>query len=254
MIPAELSATPVYLGGRPCLLVLVHDMRDHRLAQLGLAVSKIGHDLRNILSTAQLLSERLGSSQDPETRRFAPRLVNSIDRAIALCVDTLRHGRADTPAPRWETCDLRPLVEDVAATADLGEAATVNWRNAVAEGFSVRADPDHLARILLNLIRNARRALEENGGGQIGVGAERRDGAVRIEVADTGPGIPEAIRGRLFEPFANFGRPDSTGLGLVIARELMRAQGGDITLAKSDHTGTVFCLELPDHVAGGGVG
>jgi PAS domain S-box-containing protein len=251
LIPAQLSATPVYYDGRPCLLVLVHDMRDHRLAKLGLAVSKIGHDLRNILATTQLLSDRLADSQDPETRRIAPRLVQSVDRAIALCAETLKHGRADAPPPRYDTCELRPLVDDVAVTANLGEAPAVAWHNGVPANFKLRVDPDHLFRVLLNLVRNARQVLEGADGGEIRVSAARHNGTVHIDVADTGPGVPDAVRARLFEPFANFGRPDSTGLGLVIARELMRAQDGDVVLAKSDHTGTIFRLEVPDWPAEG---
>jgi signal transduction histidine kinase len=137
-------------------------------------------------------------------------------------------------------------VDDVAATAHVGEATTVAWRNDVPADFAFRADPDHVFRVLLNLVRNARQALETAGGGEIRVGAARLRSTVRIDVADTGPGIPRAVRDRLFEPFANFGRPDSTGLGLVIARDLMRALGGNIVLARSSRAGTIFRLEFLD--------
>lgn len=245
LIPAEFSATAVVYDGRPCLLVLVHDMREHRLAELGLAVSKIGHDLRNILATTQLLSDRLAPSRDPEIRHIAPRIVKSIDRAIALCAETLAHGRARQPPPRYSTCALRPLVEDVATTASVGPDPGVAWHNEVPTDFALRVDPDQLFRVLLNLVRNARKALEGERGGEIRVLAARERDTVSIDIADTGPGIPEAVRERMFEPFASYGRPDSTGLGLVIARELMRGHGGDLHLLSSGSRGTVFRLELP---------
>ena len=244
LIPAELSATAVVYDGRPCMLVLVHDMREHRLATLGLAVSKIGHDLRNILATTQLLTDRLAASRDPEIQRISLRLNDSIDRAIQLCAETLSHGRATSPEPRYRICELRPLVEDVAATA--GETGA-SWRNEIPPGFTLRADPDQLFRALLNLVRNARQAIETVDGGEIRVTAARMGKGVRIDVADTGPGLPAAARERLFQPFASVGRARGTGLGLLIARELAHGHHGDLLLVKSDSSGTTFRLQLPDH-------
>ena len=243
LIPAELSATAVQYDGRPCMLVLVHDMREHRLAKLGLAVSKIGHDLRNILATTQLLTDRVAESRDPEIQRISPRLIDSIDRAIQLCTETLSHGKAISPKPRYRTFELRPLTEDVAATA--GKTGIV-WRNDVPADFVLRADPDQLFRALLNLVRNARQAIEAGGRGEIRITAARSRQRVRIEVADTGPGLSPAARERLFQPFATVGRAQGTGLGLLIARELVRGHGGDLMLVKSDQHGTIFRLEMAD--------
>lgn len=242
LIPAELSATAVVHDGRPCMLVLVHDMREHRLAKLGLAVSKIGHDLRNILAATQLLTDRVAESRDPEIQRISPRLIESIDRAIQLCTQTLTQGRATSPKPRLTTFELRPLVQDVAATA--GETGA-GWHNDVPADLTLHADPDHLFRALLNLVRNARQAIEVEGQGEIRLTATRSGEGVRIEIADTGPGLPAAARECLFEPFGSVGRAQGTGLGLMIARELVRGHGGDLVLVKSDGGGTTFRLELP---------
>lgn len=245
LIPVQMSATVLVYEGRSSLLLLVQDMRDHRLAEIGLAVSKISHDLRGILATAVLLADRMTDSVDPECRRIGPRLISSIDRAVALCTETLARGRATTPPPSYAACKLRPLAEEVAAIANVAGAGNVAWRNEIPREFVLTADPDHLFRALLNIVRNAREALERKGGGEIRLSALRDGDSVKIDIADTGPGIPPELRERLFQPFAGFGRPDSTGLGLTIARELMRGHGGDVMLHKTGPEGAVFRVELP---------
>ena len=243
-IPAELSATAIEFGGRSCMLVLAHDMREHRLAALGTAVAKINHDLRNILATAQLVSDRLARSADPEVQRITPTLIRAIDRAIALCTQTLTFGRAEELQPDRAVFALRELVDDVGASVGLPADGRITWRNEVEEGLEVNADRDQLFRVLFNLGRNAAQAIA--GEGDIRISAARGEGTVVIEVADTGPGLSQAAREQLFQPFAGSARAGGTGLGLAIARDVMRTHGGDIALVKSDASGTVFRLELPD--------
>ncbi len=214
-----------------------------RLAALGAAVSKINHDLRNILSSAVLVSDRLAHSDDPEVRRQTPALTAAIDRAVALCEDTLHFVRVGEPEPRREPVDVAGLVEDVGAALALPGDGEVVWRNEVDEGFTVTADRDQIFRVLLNLGRNAVEAIE--GPGEVRVCARRTAGTAAIEVADTGPGLSQEARVHLFEPFAGSTRSGGSGLGLAIAREIMQAHGGEVRLAKSDHSGTVFRLEFP---------
>lgn len=214
-----------------------------RLAQLGIAVSKISHDLRNMLASAQLVSDRLEASEDPTVRQVAPRLVGSIDRAITLCAQTLRFGKAEERAPEPEHFMLRDFVEDVAAGLALPDDAGIRWHNAVPADLSVHADGEHLYRILNNLIRNAAQAM--SNGGDIRIAAAVSGGTTVIEVADNGCGLSAEAQGHLFEPFRG-GRSGGTGLGLAIARELARAHGGDIELARTGPLGTTFRIVLPD--------
>ncbi len=213
------------------------------LAALGAAVGKINHDLRNLLSTAVLVSDRLRHSDDPEVKRQAPALTTAIDRAVALCEDTLEFARARAPELRRERLDLSALVDDVGRVLALSADGDVSWRNEVAEGFAVTADRDQLFRVLFNLGRNAVEAVNRHG--EIRVTARRDAGAAVIEIADTGPGLSSRAREHLFEPFAGSTRPGGTGLGLPIAREVMHAHGGGIRLEKSDEHGTTFRLDLP---------
>lgn len=214
-----------------------------RLAALGEAVAKINHDLRNMLATAHLLSDRLAASGDPEVRRITPTLISTIDRAVALCAQTLEYGRAEEPAPRRSRFRLAELVDDVALHVGLPADGRIAWRNEVAPGLEADADRDQLFRVLLNLGRNAVQALER--GGEVRVSAERVDGRLVIELADDGPGLPPKARERLFQPFAGSARPGGAGLGLAIAWELARAHDGELSLKRSDGKGSVFRLELP---------
>ncbi len=222
----------------------------NRLAALGLAVSKINHDLRNILSSAQLISDRLGGVQDPLVQRMAPKLVNSLDRAIRLCTDTLKFGRAKEAAPERDIHQLKPLVEEVGESLGLSDTSAFNWRIDMPNNLEVDADRDQLYRILSNLCRNALQAVETQYGGsnpEILVAASRTGAVVAIEVHDTGPGVAEKARAHLFEPFQGSARKGGTGLGLAIAAELVQAHGGEIVLGE-ERVGTTFRITMPDRV------
>ena len=214
-----------------------------RLAALGGAVSKINHDLRNLLANAMLLSDRLEQSQDPEVRHVTPRLVESLDRAARLCAETLNFARAEVAAPKKTRFALAPLLDEVGLAVLGPEQGGARWRNDVRAEVLVYADRDQLFRVLMNLGRNAAQALAD--GGLISAGAWQAGDDLTIELADTGKGIPNAARAHLFEAFSGSARPGGTGLGLPIAREIMRAHGGDIELVQTGAEGTVFRLTLP---------
>lgn len=213
-----------------------------RLAALGAAVSRIHHDLKNILASAVLLSERLDASSDPAVRSVAPRLVEAMERAARLCAETLSFARSRPSQPRTRRVNLRELVEDVLGG---NGAESIAQRNDVPPEIELVADPDQLYRLLLNIVRNARQALGDEPG-EIAVMARTTSAGVELEIADTGPGVPSLVQERLFEPFSGSGKADGTGLGLAIARELARAHGGDISILETSPLGTTFQLKLPE--------
>lgn len=218
-----------------------------RLAQLGAAVAKVSHDLRNILTTAQLFADRLEASRDPMIQRAAPKLVGAIERAVNLCEGTLAFGRAEEPPPRLERFALAPVVADIVDGERLAAgAAEIAFREDIPAGFVLRADREQLARVLLNLVRNARQALgPAHGGGEIGIAATEDDGAWTIAVTDTGPGLPQAARENLFAAFRGGVRKGGSGLGLAIAAELVRGHGGRLELRESGPSGTGFTVTIP---------
>jgi signal transduction histidine kinase len=219
-----------------------------RLAALGEAVAKINHDLKNMLTSAQIASERLAALKDPRVSQALPRLERALDRAVKLASGVLTYGRTQEAAPEPKAVDLAAAAEAAAEEARLAEGH-VKLVSHIRAGGQVNADPDQLHRILANLLRNAREAIQHQEGrrarGRIAVGLVRgRDFSI-VRVADNGPGVPERVRERLFQPFAGSGRPDSAGLGLAIARELAQAHGGDLALTLTGPKGSTFELRLP---------
>ncbi|AYF00089.1 sensor histidine kinase [Paracoccus yeei] len=229
-----------------------------RLAQLGQAVARISHDLRNILTTAQIFADRLETSADPAVRRAAPKLVNSISRAVNLCETTLAFGKAEEPAPSLSRFNLAALVAEVVEAEALAAegaaqdgAAPIEFLTDVPPGLMVRADRDQMFRVLSNLVRNARQAIEATRRpGTIEIGAGEDEAEWFIRVGDTGPGLPKKARDYLFQPFSGGSRKGGTGLGLAIAADLVRNHGGRLDLLRSDEEGTQFCLRLPRDLAG----
>ncbi len=221
-----------------------------RLAALGLAVSKINHDLRNLLASAQLFSDQLSTLPDPKVQRFAPKLMRALERAIAFCQSTLSYGAVQEPPPERKTIEVEPLIEEVHEALGLGLDVPIRWIVAVERGLTVDADHDQLFRVLVNLARNAVQALETRGArdpasDQIRIIGRRDGGVVVIEVSDTGPGVPERAQAHMFQAFQGAVRAGGTGLGLAIAAELIRAHGGEIRLVPGT-IGAMFSITIPD--------
>ncbi|QBX35482.1 HAMP domain-containing histidine kinase [Paracoccus liaowanqingii] len=225
-----------------------------RMAQLGQAVAKISHDLRNILTTAQIFADRLEDSADPAVRRAAPKLVKSITRAVNLCETTLAFGKAEEPAPTLSRFPLATLATEVIEAETLaGEAAgQVEFLTDIPPSLTIRADRDQLYRVLANLSRNARQAIEATGQpGTIEIGAGETEDDWWIKVCDSGPGLPDRAREYLFKPFTGSTRRGGTGLGLTIADDLVRGHGGRLDLLRSDDEGSQFCIHIPRGLAMG---
>jgi signal transduction histidine kinase len=219
-----------------------------RLAALGEAVAKINHEMRNMLTTAQLASERLAASPDPVVARTLPSLERALERAVRLAANVLAFGRSEEPPPVPQTTPLRAALETAAEDAQLAEDR-VRFTTAIAEADQVLADPDQLHRILVNLMRNAREAIDgapaRSGGGTVNASLTVSGGVSVIRLADDGPGLPERAQDNLFQPFRGSARRGGAGLGLAISRELAQAHGGVLMLVETGPAGTVFDLRLP---------
>jgi signal transduction histidine kinase len=223
-----------------------------RLAALGEAVARINHDLRNMLTSAQMASERLADSADPVVAKTLPRLERALGRASGLARNVLEYGKSEEPPPQKRKVGLAPAVTVAAEDAGL-EARGVRLERRIPPRFSVSADPDQLHRILVNLMRNARQAIEADparapdrrGRGVVQVSVDSDDGACLVRIADDGPGIPPRLAERLFDPFVSSKASEGTGLGLAISRELALNHGGELRLIESSARGATFELRLP---------
>ena len=218
-----------------------------RLAQLGGAVAKVSHDLRNILTSAQLFTDRIEGSDDPLVKRMAPKLVGSITRAVNLCETTLAFGRVDEPAPALTRVNLARIVSDVFDSERLAAGDDdISFAEDIPVGMTLRADGEQLYRAIFNLVRNARQAITATGkAGEISIKGFEDDNAWWIVVSDTGPGLPPKAKEFLFQPFQGGARKGGSGLGLVIAADLVRGHGGRLDLASTGVDGTVFKMQLP---------
>ena len=217
-----------------------------RLAALGEAVAKINHDLRNMLTSAQVVAERLQGSGDPRVAQALPRLERALDRAVRLAQNVMAYGKSEEPPPQLSAVSLRPAAVSAGEDAGLSPAGVALVVAAPAD-LQVQADPEQLDRILVNIFKNAREAIEATGrtAGEVRLDAETSPAGALIHIRDDGPGVPERLRMRLFQPFAGSGRPGGAGLGLAIARELARAHGGELTLEETGTEGSRFVLRLP---------
>jgi len=233
---------------------LAHELTQRkRLAELGMAVARINHDLRNILSAAQLISDRLAMIPDPQAQRLAPRLVATLDRAIKFCQATLTYGAGSEQPPERQRFDLNKMVQEVVETARAEHGEAIDYHVDIPPRFEAYADPSHIMRVLENLSRNAAQALLANGAvagrpKAIRFAAIRTDGVALIEISDTGPGFRPDQKDRIFEPFHKSTSEAGTGLGLSIAADLVNRNGGCIELAplKADdfYCGARFLIKL----------
>jgi signal transduction histidine kinase len=219
-----------------------------RLAALGEAVAKINHDLRNMLTSAQIASERLAMLGDPRVSQALPRLERALDRAVTLASDVLNYGKSQEATPQQVPTPVLAALEAAAEDAGLGEGGVTLLAAGVPAQAQVMADPEQLHRILLNLLRNAREAIEAAGSagqGRVWAELERRGDMSVIHLRDSGPGLPEKAVQRLFQPFAGSGRAGGAGLGLAISRELAVGHRGDLELEANGPQGASFALTLP---------
>lgn len=220
------------------------------LADLGLAVSKINHDMRNVLAAAQLMSDRLSDASDPVVQRIVPKLVRTLDRAIGYTSAVLSYGGAKEAPPARRPVKVSQIVDDVFSLNAQDSRIAVELVNDAVPGHIADADPDQLFRILNNLVRNAVQALVADGDvavmRRVRVSSERRGAVTEIVVEDNGPGLPPVARENLFAAFRGSARRGGTGLGLAIAQELVKAHGGEIRLLASESGRTVFSVSIPD--------
>lgn len=213
--------------------------RETRLAALGGAVARIHHDLRSILATVSFASARLADTADPRSRQLAELLGQSVRRAANLCASTLDLARGETPITQRERIDLAALCEQAAAAAARPPEFRVTVD--VPVGATVGGDPERLTRVLGNLLANSCEA----GARQVRLTALSTVAGWSIEIADDGPGVPDAARARLFEPFIGSAKAGGHGLGLATGHDIARAHGGDLSLVETGPHGTCFRLTLP---------
>jgi signal transduction histidine kinase len=218
--------------------------QQEHLATLGMAMAKINHDLRNVLTATGLISDRLASDPDARIKAMGERLIRSVDRGVKLCEATLAFSQSAEEKPEPRPIAIAKLIDEVAADS-MGKIDKVKFNNTAPNDLMVMADPDHTYRIFHNLFRNTVQALQNSPEKVLKIDVQLDNGKAVFLISDTGPGIPSNVRKNLFKAFTSGINKGGTGLGLTISRELARAQGGNLSLRSTGADGTVFMLNLP---------
>jgi signal transduction histidine kinase len=217
-----------------------------RLATIGRMASSISHDLRHslaaIVANAEFLCEsRLSSDQREELYQEVRVAVNQMTDLIDSLLEFSRTRESLRPTYGNVRDSVERVVQAIRVHPEFHQVRVTVHQSGNSSGWF---DPKKLERALYNLLLNACEAVVPEAGT---IEAELREvqGGVEIRVSDNGRGIPESIRGQLFEPFVSLGKENGTGLGLTVVQKIVQDHGGDVMVEKTSSEGTVFRLLLP---------
>jgi signal transduction histidine kinase len=222
--------------------------KNERLTTLGLLAAEIAHEIRNPLTVLKLLHGGLGVDFPPEDpRRMDMRVIGEkLDQLEAIVTRVLNFAKA--PNSLHTRCPLQEIIEDtlVLLRLKLAQSKIALRFDPPPRPLVVEGHHGQLQQVLLNLLINSMQAMPDGGTITLTLEAQLRDaGPVAIiELTDTGTGIPESIRDRIFDSFLS-GRPGGTGLGLAIAKRVLISHHGDLNLVTSSPDGTTMRLSLP---------
>ena len=222
-------------------------LKNERLATIGQMASSIIHDLRNPLATISTAAEvmRNDGIQSGRRRTMIETQIRASHRMNAMLTEILEFSRGNYKLnPKVQP--LAPIVQR--AAQELGTQMSqsgIRLNVEIPGDLALNADGEKLARVFENLLVNSIQAMQRPEGGTIEIRAVKDDGQWQVNVIDDGPGIPPAIRERLFEPFISHGKQGGTGLGLAIARGIVEAHGGKVSLENGHPGGARFVIRLP---------
>lgn len=230
------------------LHLLNEELREsEKLATLGRLSGSVGHELRNPLGVMSNIVFLIDAMPDAShtIKEYAALLREQIRVSDRIISDLLERARSG--APLRSPTNVSHLIDDTVLRADVPATVLVK-RQVELPSQPLVLDRDHVSQILWNLIRNAVQAMD--GSGTLALTAAHADDRLRIEVRDSGKGIPEADAERVFRPLYTT-KSEGIGLGLSVSRAFARASGGDL-YAVPGADGACFVLDLPAAVASGG--
>jgi len=242
---ALLAAVAAQLGARVASeRVRAERAREERLATIGQLLSGVMHDLRNPMAVISGFSQLMVRENDPQERqRTCDLLLKQFELVNAMTREVLDFARGKVEVFRRKVL-VNVFVNDLAeALRRELEPAAVELRVRLSYASAARFDEVKLRRAIVNVARNAAQAMPEGGRFSLHV-SKQRDRLV-FRMSDTGPGIPEEIRARLFQSFATHGKEDGTGLGLAIVKRIAEEHGGTVECRTRTGRGTTFILSIP---------
>jgi signal transduction histidine kinase len=211
---------------------------------VGRMAGTIIHDIKNPMSIlrmyAQLIKKRVS---DADVSRYADEMIHQVDRFVKMTQEILDYSRGVSEL-NIEAVAMGDVMD---ASLKFIETDFQERHITIVRDFQYtgqcRLDPEKMMRVLYNLAGNAADAMPD--GGTLTVRTEQLDGSVRITLIDTGKGIPDSIKARVFEPFFTHGKRHGTGLGLAIVKKVMDDHHGQIEIDSEENVGTAIRLLLP---------
>ena len=219
--------------------------RTERLATIGEFSSGVAHELRQplcvISNTAYFLNMKLKDIADEKVNRHLAILDKEVKRANRLITDLLEFARV--PMPTLKECDVNQIVEEALSSVDIPPNVELK-KELKGDLPRIQADFDQIQRTCTNIITNAISAMPEGGSLKIKTEENKEEGNIEISIADTGEGIPEESRERIFEPLFTT-KPRGVGLGLALCRRYVEVHGGEIEVESEVGKGSTFTIKLP---------
>lgn len=228
--------------------LLAQQARTERLATFGQLVGSIGHELRNplgVIETSLYILRSRAGAVDERTNKHLDRIGEQVGIANHIVSDLLDMIR-DRPLQRQEVW-LDEVWQEALKAVSRPDAVSIRTEGLVSLA-PVQGDAGQLRQVFVNLLQNAVQALEESGGEVSLVAAPREPGKVELVLEDTGPGVSESVRGRLFEPLITT-KARGIGLGLALVRRILERHGGSIVYAPRTGAGARFVIQLPSSLS-----
>jgi signal transduction histidine kinase len=220
-------------------------LQKERMQVVGEMASSIIHDFKNPMTSIQLGAEMIDqNTDDPATRRYCELIIGQLRRMLAMAEELLAYSRGSSELQRERVTVRQFLREFEVYNEDFLRQSKVGLTLEPVDTV-IEIDRTRFMRVFQNLLSNAVEACGDRGG-HVTIRAAVEDSArLRFDVADTGPGIPEAIRSRVFDPFVTHGKRRGTGLGMAIARTIVEAHAGSIVFETESGKGTTFTIRIP---------
>jgi signal transduction histidine kinase len=220
-------------------------LNKEKLSVVGEMASSLMHDLRNPLTGIRLSADLMSAkdSENPETARCCDGIRFQCDRVLAMTRDLQEFSKGDACLHLTQTTTTTFLNHFESLHEDYIRQTGLAWK-ITSEPGEIEIDEMRCLRLLQNLVTNAVEALQGDPGGQIHIRGWVADATFNLSVEDNGPGIPEAIRDRVFQPFVTHGKKGGIGLGMAIVNNVVTAHHGKVKLETSEK-GTHFLAQLP---------
>jgi two-component system sensor histidine kinase HydH len=256
MVPVKLSSSQMkdHTGEVIGTVLTLRDMREikkmeqklersRRLAALGQMATGVAHEIRNPLGTLRGFAQyfRSQAEEKSESRQYADLMMSEVDRLNQTISSMLQFSRQREPD--CTPVDMKGLLDKTASLMESDfQSHALSLHMNIEEDVQIEADPDMLLQVLLNLLRNSIHATPE--GGSVTVSVNRSGETVRIQVKDTGRGMTESERDKMFDPFFTTGK-QGTGLGLAVSHQIVEQHDGHFETESSPGEGTAITVVLP---------